>query len=81
MNRNKQAHDFLKEADWLIITLGSSFSYRLTQLADHRFQKYWGWRLPIATVPRHNGLLNICWRLMKQLNPCWKIVCQQLKAI
>ena len=31
INRSQQqAHDFLKEADWLIITLGSSFSYRLT---------------------------------------------------
>jgi len=26
----KTAHDFLKEASWVIITLGSSFSYRLT---------------------------------------------------
>jgi len=26
----QKAHDFLKNADWLIITLGSSFSYRLT---------------------------------------------------
>ena len=25
------AHNFLKEADWLIITLGTSFSYRLTK--------------------------------------------------
>ena len=25
-----QAHDFLKNTDWVIITLGSSFSYRLT---------------------------------------------------
>jgi hypothetical protein len=25
-----QAHEFLKKADWLIITLGSAFSYRLT---------------------------------------------------
>src|SRR6476660_6544310 len=29
----QQAHAFLKEADWLIITLGSSFSYRLTGIA------------------------------------------------
>lgn len=29
----QQAHAFLKEADWLIITLGSSFSYRLTEQA------------------------------------------------
>ncbi|MBC7872661.1 MAG: GSCFA domain-containing protein [Ferruginibacter sp.] len=30
----QKAHEFLKEADWLIITLGSSFSYRLTNLAE-----------------------------------------------
>jgi hypothetical protein len=29
-----QAHQFLKEATWIIITLGSSFSYRLTRLAE-----------------------------------------------
>jgi len=29
----QQAHEFLKKAGWLIITLGSSFSYRLTGLA------------------------------------------------
>ena len=27
----KAAHEFLKEADWLIITLGTSFSYRLVK--------------------------------------------------
>ncbi|MFN4313478.1 MAG: GSCFA domain-containing protein [Chitinophagaceae bacterium] len=26
----QQAHDFLKKAEWIIITLGSSYSYRLT---------------------------------------------------
>jgi hypothetical protein len=35
INESQQkAHDFLKIADWLIITLGSSFSYRLTELAE-----------------------------------------------
>jgi hypothetical protein len=29
----RHAHDFLKKADWIIITLGSSFSYRLAQQA------------------------------------------------
>lgn len=29
-----RAHQFLKEADWLIITLGSSFNYELTAQAD-----------------------------------------------
>jgi len=34
INHSQQkAHDFLKEADWIIITLGSSFSYRLTEQA------------------------------------------------
>ena len=34
INRSQQAaHAFLKEADWLIITLGSAFSYRLTNEA------------------------------------------------
>ena len=28
-----KTHQFLKEADWLIVTLGSSFSYRLTEEA------------------------------------------------
>ena len=36
MNQSqKEAHEFLKSAKWLIITLGSSFSYRLTGLAAH----------------------------------------------
>ena len=29
----QQAHEFLKTADWVFITLGSSFSYRLTESA------------------------------------------------
>ena len=29
------AHNFLKDADWLIITLGSSFSYKLAESAVH----------------------------------------------
>ena len=34
VNRSQQkAHEFLKEADWIIITLGSSFSYELTEQA------------------------------------------------
>jgi hypothetical protein len=35
VNESQQnAHEFLKKADWIIITLGSSFSYRLTEKAD-----------------------------------------------
>ena len=35
VNESQQkAHDFLRKAEWIIITLGSSFSYRLTKLAE-----------------------------------------------
>ena len=35
INESQQrAHEFLKEADWIIITLGSSFSYQLTKFAE-----------------------------------------------
>ena len=35
MNQSRQtAHDFLKQAGWLIITLGSSYTYRLTGAAN-----------------------------------------------
>jgi len=29
-----EAHDFLKQTDWLILTLGSAFTYRLTEAAE-----------------------------------------------
>ena len=32
------AHEFLKQANWLIITLGSSFSYRLTHFTSQPYQ-------------------------------------------
>jgi GSCFA family len=35
VNESQQtAHEFLKQADWIIITLGSSFYYRLSKLAE-----------------------------------------------
>lgn len=38
INQSQQrAHEFLRETDWLIITLGSSFSYRLTGLTPNPF--------------------------------------------
>jgi hypothetical protein len=40
INRSQQqAHDFLLQADWLIITLGSAFSYRLTSEFSKVFPK------------------------------------------
>jgi hypothetical protein len=34
-----EAHHFLKEAEWLIITLGSAFSYHLTELSPENCRK------------------------------------------
>ena len=40
INQSQQrAHDFLKQADWLVITLGSSYTYQLTHLADKASEK------------------------------------------
>ena len=38
-NSQQKAHEFLKNADWLIITLGSSFSYHLTQQTPETCRK------------------------------------------
>ena len=45
INKSQQkAHDFLKNADWIIITLGSSFCYRLHE--QHKKQNHIYWQLP-----------------------------------
>ena len=47
INASQQtAHEFLKQTDWLIITLGSSFSYRLTETADR------------SSLQTNNGVAN-----------------------
>lgn len=48
-----QGHKFLQESDWLIITLGSSYSYRLTEQADK------------AKLPAGEGVAN-CHRAPSQ---------------
>src|SRR5687767_5076532 len=46
INSSQQtAHNFLKEADWLIITLGTSFSYRLTYNAGENAREE---EMPVA---------------------------------
>jgi GSCFA family len=51
INESQQtAHSFLKEANWLIITLGSSFSYRLTELAESSKASPFGGGLEGASV-------------------------------
>lgn len=44
----QQASDFLQDADWLIITLGTSFSYRLTEQAPTDHIHKFGLNYPVA---------------------------------
>ena len=85
-NSLQQAHDFLKEADWLIITLGSSFTYRLTNQADlallqigdgvancHRAPASWFTKemLEIDTI---QVMLEECLKQLKAFNPKLKFI-------
>ncbi len=76
----QQAHDFLKNADWLIITLGSSFSYRLTEQADkandmagegvancHRAPAQW-FNKEMLGIPEIIALLENCLEQLSAFN-------------
>lgn len=82
----REAHDFLKNADWLIITLGSSFSYRLTDEADkassskgtgvancHRAPSQWFTKY-LLTIDEIIALLDKTYHRLKQFNPKLKII-------
>jgi hypothetical protein len=82
----EQAHDFLKEADWLFITLGSSFSYRLTDEATlgglqsnngvancHRAPSHW-FNKHLLTIDETISLLDGTYHRLKQFNPKLKII-------
>ena len=87
INESQQkAHDFLKEADWVIITLGSSFSYRLTVLADlagsclnegvancHRGPASWFNKCLLEIDEIESMMENCCNQLIK-FNPKLKII-------
>ena len=82
----QQAHIFLKDADWLIITLGSSFSYRLTSEATlgslennngvancHRAPSQW-FNKHLLTIDETISLLDTTYHRLKQFNPKLKII-------
>lgn len=77
----QQAHDFLKKADWLIITLGSSFSYHVTQgEADnlavancHRAPGQW-FRKHLMTIEEINSELDSCLHQLWQFNRNIKVI-------
>jgi len=82
----QQGHIFLKEADWLIITLGSSFSYRLTNEATlgglqtnngvancHRAPSQW-FNKHLLTIDETISLLDTTYHRLKQFNSTLKII-------
>jgi len=82
----QQAHDFLKNTDWLIITLGSSFSYRLTSEATlgglqnnngvancHRAPSQW-FNKHLLTIDETVSMLDTTYHRLKQFNPKLKII-------
>ena len=81
-----RAHDFLKKADWLIITLGSSFSYRLTSEATpgglqkndgvancHRAPSQW-FNKHLSSIDEIISLLDTSYHRLKQFNSKLKII-------
>lgn len=90
INSSQQdAHDFLKQADWIIITLGSSFSYRLTGTAltpasgsitsgegvanCHRAPAAW-FRKQMLGIDETITLLDNCYHQLLQFNPGLRII-------
>lgn len=79
----QKAHDFLKEADWVIMTLGSSFSYRLTDIAEgrkgegvancHRAPGQW-FNKHLLTIDETITLLDNCYHQLKRFNPKLKFL-------
>ena len=82
-----RAHDFLKTAGYIIITLGSSFSYRLTEQATmvigskaaagvancHRAPAQWFTKHLIG-IEETNAVLDNCIHQLKQFNARLKII-------
>ena len=82
----QQAHEFLKDADWLVITLGSSFSYRLTNEAAtgglqnndgvancHRAPSQW-FNKHLLSIDETISLLDDVYHRLKQFNPKLQII-------
>jgi hypothetical protein len=74
----EKANQFLKKSKWLIITLGSSFSYRLKEnnqpVANcHRAPAQW-FNKHLMTIEEINSALDNCAHQLFQFNPDIRIV-------
>lgn len=76
------AHHFLKQADWLLITLGSSFSYQVTEASClyqsgiancHRAPAQW-FNKHMMTIEEIQIVLNNCIYQLFRFNPSVKII-------
>jgi hypothetical protein len=84
-----RAHHFLKKADWIIITLGSSFSYRLSQTGHseapggvsdvlsvancHRAPAQW-FNKHLLGIDEIVSMLDNCYHRLLQFNPKLQII-------
>lgn len=89
INESQQkAHDFLKETNWIIITLGSAFNYKLTEFAPrsnvdkengdevancHRAPAQW-FNKHLLKTDRIISLLDNCYHQLIQFNPKLNII-------
>ena len=84
----QQAHQFLKKAHWLVITLGSSFSYRLSEQVPysfrhgalagtvancHRTPAQW-FNKHMMTIVETTSMLDNCLHQLFQYNPNLKVI-------
>ncbi len=74
----RQAHAFLKEADWLIITLGSAFSYRLadngTPVANCHRAPAQTFRKHLMTIEEIHTALDSCLHQLFYFNKQLKVL-------
>jgi hypothetical protein len=79
INRSQHtAHEHLKNAGWLIITLGSAFSYQLVESGEyvancHRAPAQW-FRKHLAPIEEMLAALEDCIKQLLQFNPGLKII-------
>ncbi|NDF97581.1 MAG: GSCFA domain-containing protein [Chitinophagia bacterium] len=87
INASQQAaHEFIKKTDWLILTLGSSFCYRLTEVSQragydlhqsvancHRAPQQW-FSKELLSVQEIVSMLNDCFAAFYALRPQARII-------
>jgi hypothetical protein len=84
INESQQkAHEFLKQADWIIITLGSSFFYRLTESGNgnagevvancHRAPAQW-FNKYLLGISETISMLDDCIQQLMKFNPKLKFI-------